>query len=226
MAETFILSEAILSTLTNQAVDAICTDLQELDMFHLPYPEVNIIVDANCIFQDSRTHKPFKDKHINTYVAAYNVSQSPSAPLPRIEILFRRGAKRWQPLWQIPRPGIQFDPADFTQGLIDTLIALLSTRNIEQVISSPSGLTLKKKNHKTLITFPFTTLKIGTPVENGEDTDVGISHASPRPHLRRGHIRRQNYGLGRNLQKKIWIAPVFVNASEHVTATRQAYSLV
>jgi hypothetical protein len=36
------------------------------------------------------------------------------------------------------------------------------------------------------------------------------SHASPRPHWRRGHIRHQPCGSGRVQRKIVWIEPVFV----------------
>lgn len=39
------------------------------------------------------------------------------------------------------------------------------------------------------------------------------THASPRLHWRRGHIRRQKYGRGRCAEKLIWVAPVLVGDS-------------
>jgi len=38
------------------------------------------------------------------------------------------------------------------------------------------------------------------------------THASPRLHWRRGHVRRQPYGTGRGQRKLIWIEPVLVGA--------------
>jgi hypothetical protein len=38
------------------------------------------------------------------------------------------------------------------------------------------------------------------------------THASPRLHWRRGHVRRQPYGAGRGQRKLIWIEPVLVGA--------------
>ena len=50
------------------------------------------------------------------------------------------------------------------------------------------------------------------------------SHSSPRPHLRRGHIRNQHYGEGNKEIKKIFIQPVFVNADEGwIENQRKAY---
>jgi hypothetical protein len=49
---------------------------------------------------------------------------------------------------------------------------------------------------------------------------------SKAPHLRRGHIRqRQHYGPGNHFVKKIWIAPVFVNADPDFVNQRAAYNV-
>lgn len=37
------------------------------------------------------------------------------------------------------------------------------------------------------------------------------THASPRMHWRRGHIRRQHYGPKNTLERMVWIEPVLVN---------------
>jgi len=42
----------------------------------------------------------------------------------------------------------------------------------------------------------------------------GHSGDGKRPHLRRGHARRQRYGPGRTLVEERWIEPVIVNASK------------
>ncbi len=42
----------------------------------------------------------------------------------------------------------------------------------------------------------------------------GEGEGDKRPHLRRGHARRQHYGAGRALVKDIWIEPVLVNRSK------------
>jgi hypothetical protein len=40
----------------------------------------------------------------------------------------------------------------------------------------------------------------------------GGTHASPRPHMRRGHIHTVRFGRGRSESRKQWFPPVFVNA--------------
>lgn len=48
--------------------------------------------------------------------------------------------------------------------------------------------------------------------------DYNGSHASPRMHWRRGHVRNQPHGPGRTLRKLIWLEPVLVGVSEAKTA--------
>jgi hypothetical protein len=48
-----------------------------------------------------------------------------------------------------------------------------------------------------------------TPAAESQGT-----HASPRIHWRRGHIRKQPHGPGRIERKLIWIEPVLVGVSD------------
>ena len=59
----------------------------------------------------------------------------------------------------------------------------------------------------------------------GEERDAGL-HASPRPHWRRGHIRRQHHGAGNALVKLVFVKPVLVRRSAFggdVSDTRVVY---
>jgi len=47
-----------------------------------------------------------------------------------------------------------------------------------------------------------------------EDGGAGGTHASPRLHWRRGHIRNQPHGTGRLLTKVIWLEPTIIGAKE------------
>jgi hypothetical protein len=47
--------------------------------------------------------------------------------------------------------------------------------------------------------------------ENAASTGT---HASPRPHWRRGHLRHQPHGQGRTLRKLLWIEPMLVGIQE------------
>ena len=47
-----------------------------------------------------------------------------------------------------------------------------------------------------------------------EDAAPTGTHASPRLHWRRGHLRHQPYGQGRTLRKLIWIEPMLIGIQE------------
>jgi hypothetical protein len=40
------------------------------------------------------------------------------------------------------------------------------------------------------------------------------THASPRLHWRRGHIRNQPFGMGRTLRRLVWIEPMLIGGKE------------
>lgn len=118
----------------------------------------------------------------------------------------------------------QIEQMGFTQAsFLRTLIVLLNTKNINKQTreikryAAPSK--KNPKNYKYL-----TTIKMGEISETYTNEKSGIGHSSPRPHLRRGHIRTQHFGVGNKEVKKIFIQPVFVNADEGwIENQRKAY---
>lgn len=65
-------------------------------------------------------------------------------------------------------------------------------------------------------------------MEDGDEvssTREGEDGRRVRPHLRRGHVRRQHYGPGREFIRQVFIEPVFVNADEGWIAERTAYNV-
>jgi len=110
--------------------------------------------------------------------------------------------------------------------LVKTLIVLLATKNTKKesftnkilAKGKSNGSNEYRKNYPTT-----TTISLGkineTFVKDGEDV------RNVRPHLRRGHLRNQHYGPNKEMVKQIFIAPVFVNASEGWIAERKAYNV-
>ena len=106
------------------------------------------------------------------------------------------------------------------------LIVLLATKNtkIEQILNKQLMRGKFNKSQEYRSKFPITTtISIGKIVETY--TQDGEDNRNVRPHLRRGHIRNQHYGPKNELTKKIFIQPVFVNASEGWIAERRAYNV-
>jgi hypothetical protein len=106
------------------------------------------------------------------------------------------------------------------------LIVLLATKNtkIERIVNKQLMRGKFNKSQEYRLKFPITTtISIGkiteTYTQDGEDI------RNVRPHLRRGHLRTQHYGPKNELTKKIFIQPVFVNASEGWIAERKAYNI-
>jgi hypothetical protein len=103
------------------------------------------------------------------------------------------------------------------------LIVLLATKNADKrtVENKLAKLGIGKSlRHR----FAYTTT-IALPRELPADADNPPKGGKVCPHLRRGHVRRQHYGTGNALEKKIWIAPVFVNADPNFVAARKSYRI-
>lgn len=95
------------------------------------------------------------------------------------------------------------------------LCVLLATENIETTRKIGHTLTNKFKNGTGGITY----IKAPHGGSGSEEEGNGVTC---RPHLRRGHIRRQHYGAGNSLIKKIWVPPCFVNGKPEIP--RDAYA--
>ena len=102
---------------------------------------------------------------------------------------------------------------------VQLLIVLLATKNTVTETKHNKALSLgigkRDRKHEYV-----TTITIGavTEVEPSADPSTATGRRL-RPHLRRGHIRRQHFGPNREWIKKIFIAPVFVNSTDEVKNT-------
>lgn len=104
------------------------------------------------------------------------------------------------------------------------LIVALATKNIERVTkrNSLAKFGIGKKGQGKDFEY-VTTLSIGKLVEyEGPHIETGETR---RPHLRRGHIRRQKYGPNFSYERKIWIKPIFVNGYSPNEDHRKAYNV-
>lgn len=143
--------------------------------------------------------------------------------LPTIQMLVHPGG-RFYDMGRILEPSESASAANAALSIRKILIVLLATRNIvkertkDKLLSM--GIGAKKNNFRPLYTTTLTLPKTVTR-DDGQPANVGTS---PRPHLRRGHIRHQKYGPKLAFTKMIWVEPCFVNADDQFVSERSAYN--
>jgi hypothetical protein len=106
--------------------------------------------------------------------------------------------------------GFGFD-STLTSVAVLAATAILSAKGTKrEMVPAPAKLnTARAKTNKPPIP-QHVVIKIGEVFDkNGKAHAFG--HRSPRPHLRRGHIRQQAYGPHHSERKQIFINPVWIN---------------
>lgn len=126
---------------------------------------------------------------------------------------------------------------DFEEGvkcvLIDTndeflvvyeALAVLNCRNVS-VASEPAPRLLNEKRRKKgkIPFFEYKVLEVGPGTGTGGAGDGTSSHASPRMHLRRGHLRHLSERHGGGV---IWINSTIVNPGSKQGVVQKAYKIV
>lgn len=165
-----------------------------------------------CEYYDCEADYEQKDFYNDYYVRIINESGKIVEDSNTAELIDDEGGLRF------------FDSSsDF---LMKLLIVLLATKNtkIDQITNKDlvKGKTNGANHYRK--DYPITTtISIGKISETC--TREGEDPRNVRPHLRRGHLRNQHYGPNNELIKRIFISPVFVNASEGWIAERKAYNV-
>lgn len=197
----FILNFDAIGAVDFETIRTTVNDLREMDLYRLPYANtfVRIVGDP----QNAGTVMTYGPLGDFCMAVATDVRTGKSANITSA-------------------PQIRFALGFSNLMLQDLLIALLATRNVEKSMreNKLKKLGIGRKSDR----FDYITT-VGLPKHLDDDEDHPPTGSAKAPHLRRGHIRRQHFGAGNQEIKKVWIAPVFVNADPSFVGGRQAYRI-
>jgi len=103
---------------------------------------------------------------------------------------------------------LYIDSIDEVRACYEFLAAINCSNVGTQDVPAPSMLNDKRKKKGKTLFYPYKVLDLSPVSESGSKGSSG-SHASPRAHLRRGHIRQLGERAG---NKVLWINATMVNA--------------
>jgi len=233
--QCFHISRELSHSFSLEEINATYVDMEEMGIAYLPYPDLDIISPASAIFKlrgyDKADHGAIETYETMLIKLRYTgglgsewYAKIPSGrwiPISEDFEVFMRMRREHS---EIARDieGFTGNNRDYVLSIWRRLlIVALATRNIIKEVREHKAAQLGIGKGEYAAT---TTLKLGTITESQFEGHGG-THASPRPHLRRGHIRRQHYGPLNELVKKIWVAPTMVNVDQEFVDRRTAYNV-
>lgn len=238
MSELFIISPSTMKAYDEETIKATADDLHELGMFSLPYDRVDIRVAVDFSEETKAAFRtgipPIQGSEGYRALAVCTSANPPSCIDLTLVGVNAEGDFSHMAIHMHPPKFARGQPliqkmsgsrhGDLGLSLASYLIVLLATRNVEKTVrvNKLAKLGIGKKNPTNSYS-RVTTITIPEMLpESEEHPPTGRTVC---PHLRRGHIRRQHYGPERAFIKRVWIAPIFVNADEGFVSQRQAYNL-
>lgn len=220
-----------------EAISVTFTDMYELGLTRAPYEDFSILIETEflrTVCQNSGAEDDFSDTlramGASLYIR-YQVEYGETYEEDTFACLsgFQRSKNapiEWVPQELLP-PNVGKSMMGLAKYCYRILIVLLATPNVEKTVTRNTSHAASHKTRQDAKNFEYTTtIRIGkiTEICSGQGSGTG---SSKRPHLRRGHIRRQRHGEGRTEVKKIFIPPMFVNADENwIRNERKEYKIL
>lgn len=197
-----------------EEIDASWEGMVELGIANPPLPLFDLELSASAVFAPVEGSDPSIAASIAKWTLRFRYDQGHQADAMI--------SPRWRSIiYQDLGDGFVTEVINLGDALYKILLVSLATRNVEKATTEHKlyRMGIGKPRHR------FTTVvRIGAMAPSHTAPDA--HGTSKRPHLRRGHIRRQHHGPQGQLVKKIWIEPLFVNADKGEIAGRAAYKLV
>lgn len=223
--QCFVLGAEVIDAVSFEELDATWADMEEVGVAKPPFESFDLVVPWHKIIR-------LQDADGKVYPA-------PQAVDRELRVRYFNGGKQCHWLMCVGKlqvdlikeikeitkgfgglPPDETSWADSAGNLLRLLIVVLATKNVvkerKECKMVKLGIGAKHRNRYT------TTIKLGRITEATEGEGTGTER---RPHLRRGHVRRQHHGPNNELVKLIFIEPVFVNADKGWIAERTAYNV-
>jgi hypothetical protein len=226
----FIIGKETIEAASVSEIEHTYADLKELNLHHLPYPRCVVRVPARAPVSDEWVMKRrSRPGWIDPYLIKYRDGFMFDIPWGWFEC--RLYEPRGVDLYIEEKNVTDFEKEDGSKDwelktcakVEQLLVVLLATKNAHKIthVDKLACMGIGTKRHHR---FAYTTT-ISVPTDARDDEHLATPGKPKRAHLRRGHIRRQRFGPGFEFIKKIWIAPIFVNADEDFVDSRGAYNV-
>lgn len=208
----FVLDKEILETLTMAEVSATANGLLEAGLFRLPAPSFDLKFRLDTAWIQAAPSVPGPWWIVVQDIRDAGLAQDgfPMFGYRTVTVHVPDGQKR------------DHSDSSLVTLFVKSLVCLLASRNV-----------VKETCERKLVRYgigkrnPYSTIiNLKVPQLTIYDRDGVPTGRTNRAHFRRGFIRRQHFGERNEQEKKVWIAPVFVNADEDFVAPDRTYRLV